>query len=140
MTASIERTLEFQSSIERVWKALTDAKELNAWFPNDGAEFEPTPGFIGWFAWNIEECTGRYAVEVMEVEPMQRISWRWAREADVSITEAYTTLVEWQLESLPNGGTRVHMVESGFDQDKDRADNVQGWKQELGELVDYLNA
>lgn len=138
MTASIERTLEFKAPIERLWKALTDAKELSAWFPNAGASFEATPGFEGWFAWNLEECTGRYAVQVVEVEPMRRISWRWAREPDVPIAEAYTTLVEWTLESLPGGGTRLYMVESGFDRDKDRAENVEGWKHELGELVEYL--
>ncbi len=139
MIESIERSLEFQASIERVWAALTNAEELAAWFPNAGAEFEPTPGFEGWFAWNLEECTGRYAVKVEAVEPMHSISWSWAREPDTPISEAYTTLVEWTLESLPNGGTRLHMLESGFNRDKDRADNVQGWKQELGELVEYLN-
>lgn len=138
MTAAIERTLEFQASIERVWQAITDAEELGAWFPNAGASFEPTPGFEGWFAWDLDECTGRYAVQVVEVEAPRRISWRWAREPDVAIADAYTTLVEWTLEPLSNGGTRLHMVESGFDMDKDRNDNVEGWKQELGELVDYL--
>ncbi len=139
MTASIERTLEFKAPLERIWTAITDAGELAAWFPNNGASFEPTPGFIGWFDWDIEECSGRYAVEVVEVEPMQRISWRWARQPDVSIQDADTTLVEWRLESLPNGGTRLHMLESGFQRDQDRADNVEGWQQELGELQDYLN-
>lgn len=139
MPNSIERTMEFTSSPERVWQALTDAKELAAWFPNAGAEFEPVPGYEGWFAWNLEECTGSYAVRVERVEPMRFISWRWAREADTPISEAKTTLVEWTLEALDSGGTRLHMLESGFERDADRAENIQGWKQELGDLMTYLN-
>jgi len=139
MTDNIKRVLEFSASVERVWKALTDQQELSVWFPNAGAKFEPVVGFEGWFAWNLQECTGRYAVKVEAVEPMQSISWRWAREADTPIADAYTTLVEWTLEALPNGGTRLTMLESGFDRDKDRNENIEGWKQELGELLDYIN-
>lgn len=138
MPESIKRTVEFTATVEKVWKALTDAKELSAWFPNAGAEFEATPGYEGWFAWDIEECTGSYAVKVERVEPLSFISWRWAREADTPISEAKTTLVEWTLEPMDNGGTRLHMLETGFERDQDRAENVQGWAHELAELVTYL--
>lgn len=138
MTATIERTLEFKAPIDRVWKALSDAESLAAWFPNAGAHFEPVVGFVGWLAWDLEECTGRYALQVEEVDAPHRIAWRWAREADTPIEEAHTTLVEWTLESLANGGTKLHMLESGFVRDADRAENVAGWQQELGELVEYI--
>lgn len=138
MTASIERTMEFTAPIERVWQALADARELAAWFPNDGAHFEAKPGFEGWFRWQMKECTGQYAVRVEVAEPHQRLVWRWAREADTAIDKAYTTIVEWTLEPLANGGTRLHMVESGFEREQDRQENISGWQQELGELEALL--
>ena len=140
MVDSIEREMTLNASIERVWQALTNADELAAWFPNNGASFEPIEGFIGWFEWDIEECTGRYAVKVESVKAPGYIAWRWAREADVPIENAYSTLVEWTLTKLDDGKTKVHMLESGFDRDKDRLDNVEGWKQELGEFMEYMSA
>ena len=62
MTDTIKRILEFNASIERVWRAITDQDELGAWFPNAGANFKPTPGYVGWFAWDLDDCVGRYAV------------------------------------------------------------------------------
>ena len=77
-----------------------------------------------------------FRVEV--VEPPRLIRWRWAREADTPIDIAHTTTVEWTLESLTNGGTRLCLIESGFEREKDFKDNSNGWQQELDELLDYI--
>jgi uncharacterized protein YndB with AHSA1/START domain len=133
-TAAIERTLELDASVEEVWRALTDPTEVAGWF-GDTAEFSPTVGHEGWFGW---EAHGRFAMRVEAFDPPKRFAWRWARDAEKSLDETRSTLVEWTLESRDDGGTRLHLRESGFVRDEDREANVGGWAQELQHLVDHL--
>ncbi|GAB4186935.1 MAG: hypothetical protein Tsb002_11800 [Wenzhouxiangellaceae bacterium] len=139
MNNTIERTLELSAAPAKVWQAITDADQLAAWFPNQGCDFKAEAGYIGWFQWQLEECSGRYAMRVERVDAPRYIAWRWAREADTPIDQAYSTLVEWTLEPLTNGGTRLHLLESGFQKEEDRQQNIGGWQHELGELEALLN-
>ena len=43
---AVERTVEFAASIDRVWRAITDAEELSKWF-GDQTEIELVPGSVG---------------------------------------------------------------------------------------------
>ena len=135
MTAVIERTLELETPIEDTWRALTDPTELSGWF-GDSAEFSPEVGSQGWFGW---EKHGRYAMRVEEFEPPRRFVWRWARDAGKDLDETPSTLVEWTLTPRANGGTTLHLRESGFVRREDFEGNDRGWTQELGELVEYLS-
>ncbi len=131
----IERTLELKASPERVWKAITDPRELEQWFP-DQAELEVVSGAKGHFHW---ENHGGGAVHVVEVDEPRYLSWRWAG-GDQRDIEEYSTLVEWTLSARSDGGTTLHLKETGFDNQKNYDDNSGGWDSELGELVDYLAA
>ncbi len=64
----------------------------------------------------------------------------WARETDTPLDEATTTTVEWNLEPREDGGTTLHLRETGFVRPEDRQDNDDGWDKELGELVAYLES
>ncbi len=134
-TAAIERTLELDAPPERVWRALTDPAELGAWFPERVDDLVPEEGAEGWLFWKDH---GRYAIRVDVVESPSRLVWRWARDAETRLAGGPTTTVEWRLEPLEDGGTRLHLKESGFARPEDRADNVAGWEHELGELVAHL--
>ena len=134
MIEAIERTLELDVAPDRVWKALTDDKQIASWF-GDSATLDATQGAEGWFGW---EGFGRAAVRIEAFEPPTRLVWRWAREADLPLDKARSTVVEWTLTPRSDGGTRLELVESGFDREEDREDNIGGWKHELADLTNHL--
>jgi uncharacterized protein YndB with AHSA1/START domain len=136
MTESIERTMELHADPERVWRAITDPAELSQWFGTE-AEIDLRPGGTGYFGWPEE---GRYHCVVDIVEPPTRLVWRWGGPVDTPVEEGDSTRVEWTLARRHDGGTTLRLVESGFRRDEERAENDQGWTDELGELFAYLDA
>lgn len=133
----IVKTLVLTVAPARVWKALTDPKELVQWFPDKKADVEAKPGFEGSWVW---ENHGSYAVKFEVVEPHRRLVWSWARDANTPLDETVVTTVEFRLERTPAGGTTLHLRESGFANEQDMRGNDGGWDKELGELVAYLSA
>ena len=101
----------------RVWRALTDVKQFNAWFGSalTGA-FTPGAEVSGKLTFrNYEHVTMTLWIETME--PERFFSFRWhpyAIEAGVDYSAEPTTLVSFTLEDAA-GGTRLTIVESGFD-------------------------
>lgn len=132
---AIERRIELAASPERVWAALTDPRELAAWFPDEVTDLEARAGGTGWLRW---ARYGRYAVRLEVYEPPRRLVWTWSREADVPVGEGSSTRVEWRLEPRGEGGTMLFLRESGFLEAKHREENESGWTQELGDLRVYL--
>lgn len=133
---SITRELTFSASIERVWKAISDPQEMRQWFGSD-AQFELVEGATGYFEWQ-QECEGRFAMQVITVDAPHYLAWRWMQKQDVAFEKLSSTLVEWKLKTTKNGGTLMIMIESGFAEAKQRQENIQGWQQELADLVKYL--
>lgn len=130
----VEKTLELDSPMERVWEAITDPGHLAQWF-GDEAELDLRPGGDGAMTW---ENHGRYAMRVDSVEPPTRLVWSWVHEPDVPFEEAPATTVEWTLTQRPDGGTTLYLKETGFLSDKHCGENDGGWDQELGHLVTLL--
>ena len=134
-TNAIEKTLELEASVPKVWAALTDPSQLGAWFPDRVEDLPPQVGSEGWLVW---EDHGRYAIEIDSIEPENRLVWRWARKSETALEGGYNTTVEWTLTPRDDGGTTLHLVEHGFKSDGDREQNAGGWNHELGELVEHL--
>jgi uncharacterized protein YndB with AHSA1/START domain len=132
-TAAIERQLDFRASPERLWRALTDDGELCAWFGHR-ASLDLRPGGEGWFEWDGH---GRVAVRIEVLEPPFRLAWRWGDVGETLDVEL-STLVEFRLQPLAGGGTRLHLVESGFRTDAARVDSAKGWPNELAELAAHV--
>lgn len=132
---AIERTLDLFAPPERVWRALTDQDELVRWF-GDRADFKPEVGYEGWMEWDGH---GHFPMLVEDVDPPRRLAVRWRNEPGEVLGDD-ATLVEWTLSPLPDGGTRLHLRESGFKEPVGRAGNAAGWLHELGELVAVLGA
>ncbi len=131
---AIERRVEFDAEPERVWKAVTDGRELASWFPDAGA-FDLAPGAEGDFVWDNH---GTYAVRVEAFDPPRHVAWRWARDAETPLDDGPSTLVEFTLTPRAGGGTILDLRESGFVREQDRQSNIGGWKAELAELVDFV--
>ena len=131
---AIERTLDLFAAPERVWQALTDQDELARWF-GDRADFRPEVGYEGWMEF---EGHGRVPMLVEAVDAPRRLAVRWG-DPGGSLADR-STLVEWTLDALPDGGTRLHLRESGFTDPAGRSGNTAGWLSELAELVALVGA
>ena len=116
VTDRIEKSFEVKATRSRVWRAISDASEFSTWF---GAEldrsFAPGTSVIGRLPYKGEIHT--FEMQVERVEPESYFSYRWhpyAMDPKVDYSKEPTTLVEFRLEEMA-GGTRVTIVESGFD-------------------------
>lgn len=141
----IDRTIEIQAPLERVWRALTSADELSAWF-QVRIEGEIAPGREVWMTSVHPQHTGqRFPVRILELTPPRRVVWQWhPGEVDpaVDYSREPRTTVTFTLE--PSGqGTRLSVAETGFDElalarrAKAYADNSQGWTEVLVWLQTY---
>ena len=148
MTDSIERMVELNAPLEKVWKALTDYKEFGAWFRLDlHGPFQvgkittgevTYPGYEGLPFWARVEI----------IEKPNRFSFVWPFDETVAPNDPdiqnKVTLVEFTL--TPSGeGTRVSVRESGFEKlpEKKRLqvfrDNESGWDAQMGNIKSYVD-
>lgn len=145
-TDKIEKTIVLHAPRARVWRAITNAKEFGAWF-GVRLENEFAPGVT---------VTGRITVpgydhltmemQIERVDPEHLFSYRWhpyAVDPDVDYSVEPMTLVEFRLEEVSDG-TRLTVVESGFDQIPvaRRAEafrrNEGGWTQQMENIQRYV--
>ncbi|HUF11558.1 MAG TPA: SRPBCC family protein [Longimicrobiales bacterium] len=116
-TDRIEKQVMLEAPRARVWRALTDVSQFNQWFGVSlTAPFAPGAEVSGRInIRNLEHVTMTIWIETME--PERFFSFRWhpyAIEPGVDYSAEPTTLVTFTLEDAP-GGTRLTIVESGFD-------------------------
>ena len=117
VTDRIEKEVVLRAPRARVWRALTDAAEFGTWFGArlEGA-FEAGAALRGRITIpGYEHMTLELWVE--RIEPQRYFSYRWhpyAIDPAVDYSQEPTTLVEFTLTDAP-GGTRLSIVESGFD-------------------------
>jgi uncharacterized protein YndB with AHSA1/START domain len=146
-TDRIEKQIVLNAPLARVWRAISDSQEFGAWFGVriDGP-FVPgqritgritTPGY--------EHLSMELFVE--EISPERLLSYRWhpyAIDPNVDYSSEPTTLVEFLLAEV-DGGTRLTVVESGFDQiPAERRDeafrmNEGGWAAQVENIARYVS-
>lgn len=117
-TDRIEKNVHLRAPRSRVWQAIADSRQFGEWFEIrfDGA-FEPGVTLRGSITspGEYEGVTGLFVVE--KVEPERLFSFRWhpfAIDRNVDYSKEPMTLVTFELEEA-DGGTRLRIVESGFD-------------------------
>lgn len=156
-TDRIEKEIVLKAPRARVWRALTNADELGAWF---GAVFDapfragqPTPGRIAPTKVDAEVAklqapyAGMPMVLLVEtLEPETTFAFRWHPDPvdpTSDPTGQPTTLVTFRLEEVP-GGTKLTITETGFDSLPDerrrqaRESNEGGWAQQCRMIERYL--
>ena len=82
----IERT--FNAPPERIWKALTDVKEMRQWY-FDLKEFKPEVGFEFEFVVEHEGMKYHHLCKVTEVIPQKKLAYTWrykGHEGDSLVT------------------------------------------------------
>ena len=146
-TDRIEKTVTLTAPRARVWQAIADARQFGEWFRVrfDG-EFAVGATIRGNITYpGYEYITMEVVVEQME--PERFFSYRWhpyAIDPKVDYSPEPMTLVEFTLEDAP-GGTRLTIVESGFDRVplSRRAEafrmNSDGWSEQLQNIERYVS-
>ena len=145
-TDRIEKQVTLDAPRSRVWRALTDVAQFNSWFGlRLTAPFTPGAEISGRMASpRYEHVTVTIWIE--QLDPERFFSFRWhpyAIDPDVDFSDEPTTLVTFTLEDM-TGGTRLTIVESGFDaipesrRAKAFAMNTGGWNGQAENLRKYL--
>jgi len=144
----IDRTIEVNAPPDRVWRVLTTAKDLAAWFKVN-IEGEIAPGAEVWMTSTSPGYEGqRFLVRVTEMTPPRRFAWQWhpgAVDPAVDYAREPWTTVTFTLE--PSGaGTRLSVAETGFNdvslarRAKVFQDNTQGWAEVIVWIQKYAEA
>ncbi len=156
-TDRIEKTIVLRASQERVWKALTDAREFGAWFGMkvEGAFVagQTVQGTIA--ATTVDPVVAaqqkpheglRFNLAIDRIEPQSLFSFRWhphAVDAAADYTSEPMTEVAFRLEKVADG-VRLTVTESGFDRiplerrAKAFASNSEGWAIQTKLIEAYL--
>ncbi|HUS27328.1 MAG TPA: SRPBCC family protein [Kofleriaceae bacterium] len=129
MSDRIQKVTVLKAPRERVWKAISDAKQFGSWF---GVEFEGdfTPGahvtgkmrpttVDAAVAKMQEQYAGmKFEFWVDSIEPPNRITFRWhpfAIDPKVDYSAEPKTTIVFELADAGDG-TKLTITESGFDQ------------------------
>ncbi|HEY4899095.1 MAG TPA: SRPBCC domain-containing protein [Candidatus Nanopelagicaceae bacterium] len=137
----ITRSITVKASKERVYKAITDPKEIVLWFPDsvEGGTLEVGQEPI----FSFESASHKRRVHIEASNPYDYFAYRWvpgpsgAGASDV--LSIPNTLVEFSIEEIA-GGTKVTVKESGFaslpieEAESSFKDNSSGW----GHMFDRL--
>jgi uncharacterized protein YndB with AHSA1/START domain len=115
----IQRDVVIAAPPEVVWEVITEPEHVTQWFAD--AEFEPKPGANGRIA--------AYEIRIEDVDRPRRFSFTW----DSSLLVEFTLAEE-------EGGTRLRVEESGFENRDKRTDHEGGWAKFLGRLREYAEA
>ncbi len=132
---SVEREVYVEARPEVVWAAVTHPEVFTRWYAFGGAEIDLRPGGRLVMRWDEH---GEFIGFVEKVEPGRRFAYRYAVDPGVEPAPGNANLVEFTL--TPEGeGTRLLVVESGFDRLDDEQDldqSAQAWDNALTTLND----
>lgn len=147
-TDRIEKHIDLKAPQARVWQAISDAPEFGRWFGAnlEGQAFAPGRVARGAITYpGYEHLT--MEVQVVDVDPPRRLAFHWhpyAVEPGVDYRDEPPTLVEFTLVATP-GGTRLTVVESGFDRlPAHRRDlafrmNEGGWAAQMDNVARHVD-
>ena len=146
MNDRIEKRIELNAPVSRVWRALTDYQQFGQWFRvNLETPFvpgKPTRGHITYPGY--EHLAMELVVTRMEPEHLFSFTWHpHAIDPEKDYSQEAPTLVEFRLEQNGNG-TVLFLTESGFDRiPEDRRliafrSNEGGWTEQMKNIQNYV--
>jgi uncharacterized protein YndB with AHSA1/START domain len=146
MSDKIEKRIELDAPVAKVWRALTDHREFGAWFR---VKIE-APFVVGNVAQGqithpgYEHITWKATITRMEPERLFAFTWHpYAIDPNVDYSNETPTLVEFRLEPSARG-TVLTVTESGFDKvpPHRRAEafrmNDAGWTQQMSNIETHV--
>ena len=146
MDDRIQKVVELDAPISRVWRALTDYQEFGTWF-RVRLEGPFVPGQVsrGHITYpGYEHLRWEAVVQAMEPERLFSFTWHpYAVDPNQDYSGEPSTLVEFTLEPTATG-TRLRIVESGFDKLPEwrRSDalrmNDRGWTTQSDNIARHV--
>lgn len=148
MNDRIEKQIEINAPIARVWRAISDYREFGEWFRVrlDGP-FVPGQRSTGHITYPGYEHL-RWEATVKDMQPERLLSFTWhpyALDPNQDYSTEPPTLVEFRLEPT-TAGTRLTVIESGFDKIPSyrRMEafrmNDNGWTQQVANIQQHVSA
>lgn len=146
MSNTIEKRIELNAPVARVWRALTDYREFGEWFrvrlespfvPGQEARGQILhPGY--------EHITWRAVIQQMEPERLFSFTWHpYSADPSVDYSNEEPTLIEFRLEPTATG-TLLTLTESGFDRlpahrrDEAFCMNDGGWTHQMKNIENHV--
>ncbi|MFD5213901.1 SRPBCC domain-containing protein [Microbacterium sp. NPDC058345] len=138
-TFSVRRTIHIAASVDKVWRAVTEPEYISRWFGRtvlDGAGV----GASGTMTFSNGAAI---PLRVEAKDENRLVAYAWSNDdalGDVpaELDEATATVFTFTLDEV-DGGTRLTVVESGFERTSDPLANLEdhrtGWDSELDKLV-----
>ena len=136
----IERDILIDAPMDVVWRIITEPDQIVQWFSKE-AELDARPGGPG----RLRFPSGQsYQLQIEHVDPPRRFAFRWVQPEGAMVRADNSLLVEFTL--LPEaGGTRLLVIESGFDtidwSDPKKAKYAEehsgGWSRALDRLAEH---
>jgi uncharacterized protein YndB with AHSA1/START domain len=146
MTNRIEKTIELNAPVSRVWRALTHYKEFSTWFRVKlDQPFAMGETAIGQMTLPGHDHLWSATIQKMEPERFFSLTWHpYSVDKSRDYSKEPPTLVEFTLEKSAKG-TLLRVVESGFDKIPlerraeafSRHDN--GWDEQLGSIARHVD-
>lgn len=139
---TVRRTIQIAAPVEAVWSAVTEPAHISKWFGVavlDGAGVGAT-GTLTFPDY------GTVPLRIEAIDAPRSISYRWGNDDTLGhlaeeVDPEHSTVFTFTLEAVPDG-TRLTVVESGFETTSDPAANLEshraGWNSELDKLVALL--
>ncbi|WP_248305385.1 SRPBCC family protein [Agromyces sp. H66] len=138
---SVRRTIRIAAPVDKVWRAVTEPEHISRWFGQvvlDGAGAGAT-GTITFPEFGV------VPLRLEAVDAPRMVSYRWGNADSAGrlpdAIDDRSTVFTFTLEEVPDG-TRLTVVETGFDLTSDpaanMADHAEGWVLELDKLVALL--
>ena len=141
-TFTVRRTIEIAAPVGQVWAAVTEAEHISRWFGR--AEISGRgAGATGSLSWPDH---GPIPLRVEAFDAPHSVAYRWSNDDALGtlpgeLDVEHSTVFTFTLEPLPHG-TRLTVVETGFDATSDPLANLEdhrkGWDAELDKLVALL--
>jgi uncharacterized protein YndB with AHSA1/START domain len=134
---SIERRLIYRAPLEKVWKAISTPEGFAGWFSTKVQGVE-----LVWPSGNSNE------ILLSVIDPETHFAYQWhpgayAKMSDFPLSELTTVSI---ILRAVDGGTEIHLVESGFENIPDERRlkvigmNTEGWDEELENIRKYVEA
>ena len=146
MTDRIEKQIELDAPVSRVWEALTDYRQFGEWFRVNLEEpFTPGKAARGHMTYPGYEHLP-FEIIILKMDPERLFSYTWhpyAVDPNVDYSGETPTLVEFTLAERGKG-TLLTVIETGFDKlpDNRRAEayrkNEGGWEAQMKNIQNYL--
>jgi uncharacterized protein YndB with AHSA1/START domain len=141
---SIEREIRIDAAPGVVFDVVSDPAHVQQWWP-DEARYDAVPGSAGEIVFTKDDEKVPVTIQVVDVIPGRRFSFRWAHQQGEQARQGNSFLVTFELE--PAGeGTLLRMTETGFRErgweaavlEETYLDHSQGWDYHLSRLAPYV--